>query len=98
MAKEYFNFYDRINNFTIDEFGNIGRTIKDGTINSNEIGTNVDTRNVIQVKENMDYLLQGSQMYEIYYLGDNIIKMFGQPITEVQFISAEIPTLIGRKV
>ena len=85
--KNYFSFYDRINDFTIDEFGNIGRTVKDGTFNSNEIGTNTDTKTIIQVKENMDILATGSQPLEIYYLGNNIIKMFGQPLTEIQFIS-----------
>ena len=90
MAKQYFGFYDRINNFTIDEFGNIGRTMLDGTFNSNEVGTNTDTKTIIQVKENMDILMCGSQPLEIYYLGNNIIKMFGQPLKEIQFISDKL--------
>jgi hypothetical protein len=87
-TKQYFGFYDRINAFTVDEFGNIGRTMKDGTFNSNEIGTNTDTKTIIQVKENMDILTSGSRPLEVYYLGNNIIKIFGQTLTEIKFISA----------
>lgn len=87
MAKQYFGFYDRINSFTVDEFGNIGRTMPEGTFNSNEIGTNIDTKTIIRVKENMDILLRGSEPLEIYYVGNNIIKIFGQPLKEIKFIS-----------
>lgn len=86
MEKQYFTFYDRTNSFTIDDFGNIGRTMTDGTINSNEIGTNTDTKTIMRCRENMYILHSGSRPYEVYYFCNNIIKIYGQSLKEVNFI------------
>ena len=80
-SKHYFVFFDKTNDFTIDEFGNIGRTMEDGPFNSNEIGRHVDTETIFMVRENAEKLVNAWEALDVYYIGDNVIHLHGQPIT-----------------
>lgn len=79
MAK-YFNFFTEDNNFTVDDFGNIGQTMPHGTFNTNKIGTNTNTTQIIGIEANQKYFYDNVKPLEVYYLGNNILKLLGQPI------------------
>ena len=88
-SKHYFVFFDKTNDFTIDEFGNIGRTMEDGPFNSNEIGRHVDTETIFMVRENAEKLVNAWEGLDVYYIGDNVIHLHGQPLG---YVSITTPT------
>lgn len=74
------NTFTEKNRFTIDDVGNIGISQNKALFNTNEIGTNVTTENIFDNEENRKKLLENVDPFDVYVIGNNVIRIFGQPI------------------
>ncbi len=75
-----FNYFKPNNRFTRDDVGNIGITDSKGLFNSNEVGTNTNTLDIIKIDQNKHLFTGNFQSLDSYYFKNNVININGQPI------------------
>lgn len=74
------NTFSANNRYTIDDVGNIGISQGKSLFNTAEIGNNTDTDSILSITENRDLLFNNVEYLDQYVIGNNIIKILGQPI------------------
>lgn len=74
------NTFSSNNRYTIDDVGNIGISQGKSTFNTAEIGANNDTDSVLSIEENRELLFNNVKYLDQYVIGNNIIKLYGQPV------------------
>ena len=74
-----FNYFKPNNRFTRDDVGNIGITDSKGLFNSNEVGTNTNTLDIIKIDQNKHLFTGNFQSLDSYYFKNNVININGQP-------------------
>lgn len=74
------NTFSSKNRYTIDDVGNIGISGGKSLFNTSEIGGNTTTDSILSEEENQKYFFNNVQYLDQYVIGNNIIKINGQPI------------------
>lgn len=77
------------NGYTIDDSSNIGITVGDRVINTNEIAPDKTVLSLADIPDNKDLFVGGSNLLEIYFFKTNVIKLNGQYLKRVSPILEE---------